>query len=134
MTVLVDTSVWSQAFRRDNPTETPELVALRRLLGSATLVSTTGIVVQELLQGVVSTSAREQISQRMRRLRVVQPTVDDHVAAAAIRNACRAKGVQLGTVDALIAQLCIGNDLALLTADGDFRHAAKHTALRLFPV
>jgi predicted nucleic acid-binding protein len=37
--------------------------------------------------------------------------------------------VQLGTIDALIAQLCIGRGLALLTTDRDFTHAAEHCEL-----
>ena len=37
----------------------------------------------------------------------------------------------MGTIDALIAQLCIRHDLTLLTADGDFGLAAKHWPLRV---
>jgi predicted nucleic acid-binding protein len=33
--------------------------------------------------------------------------------------------------DALIAQACIDNDVALITRDGDFRHFAKHCGLKL---
>jgi predicted nucleic acid-binding protein len=33
--------------------------------------------------------------------------------------------------DALIAQFCIDNSLALITRDRDFRHFAKHCGLRL---
>jgi predicted nucleic acid-binding protein len=38
----------------------------------------------------------------------------------------------LGTVDALIAQLCIRHDLMLLTTDGDFVSAAKHCDLAVW--
>lgn len=48
-----------------------------------------------------------------------------------LRNTCRRHGVQLGTIDALIAQLCIEHDLALLTTDQDFTHAARFVPLRL---
>jgi hypothetical protein len=40
--------------------------------------------------------------------------------------------VQLGTVDAILAQLSIGHDLVLLTTDGDFVHAAGHCPLRVW--
>lgn len=51
MILLVDTSVWSLALRRDVEATTPEIRALKEaLLGSDTVV-TTGIVLQELLQG-----------------------------------------------------------------------------------
>lgn len=42
-----------------------------------------------------------------------------------------ARAYSLGTIDALIAQLCIEHDLALLTADKDFTHAARFVPLRL---
>ncbi|MHB8571155.1 MAG: PIN domain-containing protein, partial [Metallibacterium sp.] len=59
------------------------------------------------------------------------PARDTHIQAATLRNTCRRKGVQLGTIDALIAQLCIEHDLALLTTDKDFVHAARFVPLRL---
>ncbi len=40
--------------------------------------------------------------------------------------------MQLGTVDALIARLCIRHDLVLLSMGRDFAHPAKHCALRLW--
>ena len=51
MTVLVDTSVWSLALRRDAPPDVPELEQLRTVLDGPDLVTTTGLILQELLQG-----------------------------------------------------------------------------------
>lgn len=96
------------------------------------LVVTTGIIVQELLQGFLPERTQAEIRRRFSALPAVQPTRDDHVAAASLRNTCRRAGVQLGTVDALIAQLCITYDLELLSADRDFEHAARHCSLRLW--
>jgi predicted nucleic acid-binding protein len=45
---------------------------------------------------------------------------------------CRQAGVQIGTVDAVLAQLCIRHDLTLLTTDRDFTHAARHCRLRVW--
>jgi predicted nucleic acid-binding protein len=66
-------------------------------------------------------------------LPLIQPDRDDHIAAAGIRNACRRAGVQIGTIDAVLAQLCIRHDLTLLTTDKDFVHAAKHCPLHTWP-
>jgi predicted nucleic acid-binding protein len=33
--------------------------------------------------------------------------------------------VQVGTIDALLAQLCLRHDLTLLTTDRDFHHIAR---------
>ena len=37
----------------------------------------------------------------------------------------------MGTVDALIAGLCLRRDLGLLSADRDFEHMARFTELKL---
>ena len=91
MTLLVDTSVWSRAFRRDRDSDVPQVRALR-----------------DALQGT------------------------DHVDAADLRNRCRRAGVQIGTIDALIAQLCLRHDLTLLTTDHDFAAVTKHCPLRVW--
>lgn len=132
MTLLVDTSVWSLALRRDVPGVEPEVAALKDALASSEVVVTTGIVLQELLQGFVAPRARAQIIASFAALALIQPDREDHIAAADLRNTCRKSGVQLGTVDALIAQLCVRHQLTLLSTDQDFAHAAKHSKLRLW--
>ena len=132
MTLLVDMSVWSLALRRDVEVEAPEVHALKEALAGADFVVTTGLVLQELLQGFAGPKAGQQIVERFSALALIQPDRVDHVAAAGLRNACRQKGVQLGTVDALIAQLCIRHDVELLSTDQDFVHAAKHCSLKVW--
>ena len=54
------------------------------------------------------------------------PTRDDHIAAARLYRQCRAKGVTVrSTIDCLIAQLCIRDNLPLLAKDRDFTEMAK---------
>ena len=133
MTLLVDTSVWSLALRRDAEATGPEVRQLKEALFGAEVVVTTGLVLQELLQGFSGAKAQTQIIERFAALPLLQPDRDDHIGAAALRNSCRRSGVQIGTIDALLAQLAIRHDLTLLTTDKDFRHAAKHCALRVWP-
>lgn len=133
MTLLVDTSVWSLALRRDAQAGEPEVQALKDALFGADVVVTTGLVLQELLQGFSGAKAQDQIVQRFGALPLIQPDRDDHIGAATIRNTCRRAGVQIGTVDALLAQLCIRHELTLLTTDKDFTHASKHVALAVWP-
>ena len=132
MSLLVDTSVWSLAFRRDGAASVPAVDALRAALEGGRLVVTTGFVVQELLQGFSGPRDRERLLERLTVLTLVQPDLDDHVAAAEIRNACRRKGVRIGTVDALLVQLCRRHVLELLTTDGDFVSARAHVAFGLW--
>jgi len=60
------------------------------------------------------------------------PDRRDHVEAAELRSNCRRGGIQIGTIDALLAQLCIRHDLTMLTTDRDFFHMAEHCALKLW--
>ena len=133
MTLLVDTSVWSLALRRDVEANEPEVHALKEALFGSDLVVTTGLVLQELLQGFSGAKAQTQITERFAALPLLQPDRDDHIGAAVLRNTCRQSGVQMGTIDALLAQLAIRHDLTLLTTDKDFTHAAQHCSLRIWP-
>ena len=132
MSLLVDTSVWSLALRRDVEPPEPEVVALRQALLGSDQVFTTGLVLQELLQGFVGPKDRAQLVERLSALAFLQPVKDDHIKAAEIRNTCRRRGVQVGTIDALLIQLCRRNDLTLLTTDQDFRGANKHLEFKLW--
>lgn len=132
MTLFVDTSVWSLALRRDGSADLAEVQALRRALGGEEMVVTTGIVLQELLQGFAGPRAGQDIVERFSALPMIVPDRDDHVEAAALRNLCRRKGVQLATIDALLAQLCIRHGMMMLTTDRDFASAAAHCPLTLW--
>ena len=132
MMLLVDTSVWSLALRRDVVGPQPEVRHLEQALLGAQAVVTTGLVLQELLQGFSGPKARAQIIDRFSSLPLVQPDRQDHVDAAALRTTCRRAGVQIGTIDALLAQLCIRHQLSLLTTDQNFTHAARHCRLRIW--
>ena len=132
MTFFVDTSVWSLALRRDGSLSAPEVIALRNALDGGEAVVTTGLVLQELLQGFAGPRARSQIIERFGALPLLSPDRQDHIEAAELRNRCRRAGAQIGTIDAIIAQICLRHDLTLLTADNDFAVIAKHSALRLW--
>ena len=132
MSLLVDTSVWSLAFRRDAEVLTPEVKTLQQALEGADQVFTTGLVLQELLQGFAGPKARAQLVERFAALGFLQPDRADHIEAAEVRNACRRQGVQIGTIDALLVQLCLRHDLVLLSSDNHFRSAAKHIKFRLW--
>lgn len=104
---------------------------LRQALGGAATLATTGIVLQELLQGFAGPKLLRSIVERFRHVPLLTPDRQDHIEAAALRNTCRRSGVQIATIDALIAQLCIRHKLELLTTDRDFVFAARHVPLKL---
>ncbi len=131
MNVLVDTSVWSLALRRDAPSAVPEIAELRRSL-EAGAVYCTGLVLQELLQGFAKPKAQRQIIEHFSALPLLVPDREDHIRAADMRNRCRRKGVQAGTIDALIAQLCVRYELTMLTTDNDFHSMASVISLSVW--
>ena len=131
MNLFVDTSVWSLALRRDSPPDVSEVRRLRVALLGGT-VYTTGLVLQELLQGFHGPRARTQLIDRFSAMAMIVPTRGDHTSAARLRNECRRRGIQVGTIDALLAQLCISHTLVMLSTDRDFSHIAAYTPLRLW--
>jgi predicted nucleic acid-binding protein len=132
VSLFVDTSVWSLALRRDRPAARAEVEMLVRAVESGETLLTTGLVLQELLQGFAGPKSRSQIVERFSALPLIVPDRDDHVDAAELRNRCRRQGVQIGTIDALLAQLCIRHDVAMLTADQDFARIAELTTLKVW--
>jgi predicted nucleic acid-binding protein len=124
--------VWSLAFRRDSPAERPEVAFLAQCLEAGDQVLTTGLILQELLQGFAGPRDRDLLVKRFSALPLLVPDRDDHVQAADLRNRCRRKGVQIGTIDALLAQLCIHHKLTMLSTDADFARVARYHPLELW--
>jgi predicted nucleic acid-binding protein len=131
VSLFVNTSVWSLALRRDQASDAPEADALRGAQEGGDTVITTGLILQESLQGFSSPRARKQIIERFSALPPLVPDRQDHLEAAELRNRCRRAGVQVGTIDALLAQLCIRHELTMLTTDRDFELAASQCPLRV---
>jgi predicted nucleic acid-binding protein len=105
---------------------------LVRAIEAGETILTTGLVLQELLQGFWGPKAREQILDRFSAVPLLAPDRDDHIRAAELRNRCRRAGIQIGTIDALLAELCIRHELTMLTSDNDFTHIADHSALKVW--
>jgi hypothetical protein len=51
------------------------------------------------------------------------------VDAAELRRRLASEGLRIGTIDALLAQLCLRHDLTLLTTDLAFNRVAEMTSL-----
>jgi len=104
---------------------------LLRCLERQDILFTTGIILQELLQGFRGPKQRERLIEQFFNLPLIVPDITDHIAAAELQTTCRQKGVQVGTIDALLAQLAMANKLELLTSDRDFTLISRHLPLRI---
>ena len=132
--ILLDTSILSRAFRRGRPGPEEHRLrsALDRLMAGDEALGLPGIVLQEVLSGIRS---QKQFADLQRRLvlgfAIVLPMTADYVQAAALRNTCLEKGLNVSGPDCLIATLAITGNHRLLTADDDFRRIATHSKLRV---
>lgn len=132
MSLFVDTSVWSLAWRRDHASSIPEVNELERALKAGDAIYATGLILQELLQGFSRPKAHKQIIEYFSALPLLAPDRQDYIQAADLRNACRRKGKQVGTIDALLAQLCVRHELVILTMDKDFQQISTVVSLSVW--
>ena len=120
------------ALRRDSPPDSPEVSRLRDALNSGERIFSTGTVLRELLQGIRGPNAVAQIARHFQAIPMITHVRGDHVGAADLRNECRRRGVQVGTVDALLAQICMSRELVMLSTDRDFNYIENWTLLQLW--
>jgi len=132
--ILVDTSVWSLAFRRrrSESDEPSKAAVLRELIEADEEIALPGIVLQELLSGIREKAQFEKLEEILAGFPLLLATQQTHIKAARIANACRSKGIAVSAVDCLIAAMAIEHNAQLLTSDRDFVYMAEHCALRLF--
>jgi predicted nucleic acid-binding protein len=130
--VLVDTSVWSLAFRRRAPAH-PSVEELRRLIeqGRAVLI---GPVRQEILSGIRDSAAFGRLRDHLRAFPDEVIRRDDYERAAECFNLCRARGVQGSNTDFLLCAWCERHGVPLLTTDRDFTRYAQLLPFTLHPV
>lgn len=134
--ILLDTSVLALAYRRaPRPGNGHSAVReFARLLDDDAPMAVPGIVVQELLSGVMGTAAFRKLDDLLSGFPLLLATRETHVLAGELRSCCRAKGVAAGTVDCLIGAHAIEVNAELFSTDDDFKRMAKHTSVRLYKV
>jgi len=131
MRVLVDTSVWSLALRRKTVRSHPKVQVLSDLIASGQSIFLTGIILQEILQGIKDSAQFQKLDSHLSAFAVLEPEITTYKDAARLFSACRSKGVSVSTIDCLIATIAMANDCKLLTDDSDFNHIVAHSSLKL---
>ena len=123
--VLVDTSVWIDYLRG---AKTKAVAKLDRILEAGEPFGITSVIFQEVLQGTDSEASFSRIEAYLGTQRFFQPANDlsSYAEAARLYAACRRKGITIrSTIDCLIAQVALENELAILHSDGDFDRLAR---------
>ncbi|MGH7277395.1 MAG: type II toxin-antitoxin system VapC family toxin [Candidatus Rokuibacteriota bacterium] len=127
--IVVDTAVWADWF---NGVDSSVVDRLDHALGrqDAGLVP---VILTEVLQGFRSDRDFERAHVLLIRLPMLTLDREGHVAAARLFRRLRSRGVTVpGTIDCIIAQICITAGVELLSTDQDFAAIARHTPLRLW--
>ncbi len=135
MNVLVDTPIWSLAFRRKpkGPAEEDALFTqqLTELIeeGRAEII---GSIRQEVLSGLRDQAQFLRLRERLRLFEDALLATQDYEEAARIHNQCRAAGVAGSAVDFLICAAALRRKWQIFTLDKDFEKYARHAGIVLF--
>lgn len=130
--IVVDSSVWIDFLNGRN---VPHVRRLRALLGADEII-VGDLMLCEVLQGLGSERAAQEVESLLRRFEIV-PMVGDATAVTAARNfrSLRGRGITIRkTIDLLIGTWCIENRRPLLHNDSDFHPMAEHLGLIEVPV
>ena len=136
MKVLIDTSVWSQALRRQNSDaggllESRVVDLLKELIQDGR-VALLGPVRQELLSGVKGKVQFEKLQKILSVFPDESLSTADYELAAQSFNNCRQAGVQGSNTDFLICAVSINRQWPVLSLDKDFELYQKHLPLKLY--
>lgn len=129
MNVLLDTSIWSLAFRRKqrdlSDDQHQQLDELKQIIveGRARLL---GLVRQELLSGIKASQDFVRLRDHLRSFDDVVLETEDYEQAAIAGNTCRAHGVAATSIDMLLCAVALRRGWAIYTLDRDFQHYSKH--------
>jgi predicted nucleic acid-binding protein len=131
LNILVDTSIWSLSLRRQSANDRAEVKRLQEIILSGEKIYTAGIILQEILQGIKDNNQFNKLKSHFEAFSLISPGADTYIYAATLFNKCRRSGIQLTTIDCLIASIAIQYDCYLFTADGDFSLIPQIAPLRL---
>jgi hypothetical protein len=115
--VIVDTSVWIGFFRKGDE----KVSLLLDSLLEQDCVAICGIVEMELLRGV-RPEERKRLGSLLDALHYIETVRKDFIRAGERLNELRQKGITIPSTDALIAMICVRNNLPLFTLDTHFDH------------
>ena len=130
MKVIVDTSVWSLALRRDNQESNATVDEFRRMIQDHR-VQLIGPIRQEILSGIRSESQFKKLQKHLESFPDLPAITEDYVTAAEYFNRCRSKEIQGSNTDFLICAMANRNKFSIFTTDKDFELFSKHIKIVL---
>ena len=135
MKILIDTSVWSQALRRQSSeassTDQVRVVNVLKELIHDSRIAMLGPVRQELLSGVKTQKQFETLQQILSVFSDETLQREDYEQAAKNFNQCRQGGVQGSNTDFLICAVSMLRGWPIYSLDRDFEQYQKHLKVKL---
>jgi predicted nucleic acid-binding protein len=122
MNVIVDTSIWSLAFRRNAPDETANVINDFRDLIANGRVVLLGAIRQEILSGIRHVEQFTRLRDSLRAFPNLELTIADYELASEFFNTCRGNGVQGSNTDFLICASAVNRGYSIFTTDRDFEN------------
>ena len=133
MKVLVDTSIWSLAFRKKARTlEARKIVDSLTELARDLKIVMIGPIRQEILSGIADPNKYLELREKLSVLADHPITTNDYETAARFFNECRKNGVQGSHIDFLICAVAGNNDFAIFTLDKDFLNYRRYLPISLY--
>jgi len=126
MNVLVDSSVWSLALRRNTTNDAIAIVNLLRDLIADGRVVLLGAIRQEVLSGVRYKEQFARLREYLRAFPDLELTTEDYELAAEFFNTCRSNGVQGSNTDFLLCAVAHRRGYSIFTTDKDFENFRYH--------
>ena len=130
MKILVDTPIWSYAFRSKKPEFAEHVNTLIEIISNNNVVII-GAIKQEILSGYSDTNKFKKLKAKMESFENTAIVDEDYIQAAMFSNQCRIKGVQGSPIDFLICAVAFRLGIKIFTTDKDFFHYQKHIAIEL---
>ncbi|MEH2090654.1 type II toxin-antitoxin system VapC family toxin [Nostoc sp.] len=132
MKVIVDTSVWSLALRRNYKVDdSPHVTVLRELITDGRVVLL-GAVRQEVLSGIRDANQYNQLKNYLRAFPNLELDMEDYELASEFYNICRSNGIQGANTDFLICSAAARRNYTIISTDKDFENFSQHIPITLF--
>ena len=126
MNVIVDSSVWSLALRRNTTNDAIAIVNVLRDLIADGRVVLLGAIRQEVLSGVRYKEQFTRLQEYLRAFPDLDLTTEDFELAAEFFNTCRSNGVQGSNTDFLLCAVAHRRGYSIFTTDKDFENFRSH--------
>ncbi|MBN8705507.1 MAG: PIN domain nuclease [Bacteroidetes bacterium] len=133
MKVLVDTSVWSLALRKQAavPGDLKAGSVLSELIRDLR-VEMIGPIRQEILSGISDPVKFQNLKERISPFSDIEIITEDYERAAQFSNECKRNGIQGSHTDFLICSVSVRLNLMIFTLDANFKEYLRFLPIRLF--